>query len=88
MSLVRALRRVLHAHVPRHNTAEPVVIGGAYGLSAIMVHSPVGSAVVACAYASVAGLAALDARRDRRQATVQPEPAEPCYGRHAACDLD
>lgn len=78
--LVRAARRVARAHLPHHSTAEPVVVGSGYALAAALVHNPVGSFCVTLAYAVVAALAALDARRERRVAE--------CHGRHATCRLE
>lgn len=77
----RVARRVLHAHVraPHHASAEPVLVGGAYGVSAMTFHSVIGTVVVAGAYLTVATLAYVDTRRER----VQHEPE--CYGRHATC---
>lgn len=79
MSTVRLARRVLHAHAPRslrHLGAEHVVMPTAYGVAAVLFHSPLGSLIVAVGYGTVAVVAARDQRRAER---------EECTGRHAAC---
>jgi hypothetical protein len=78
---VRIARHVFHAHVraPHHDRAEPVLVGSAYGVSALTFHSVIGTVVVAGAYITVATLAYVDTRRERS------EHVEECYGRHATC---
>lgn len=80
----RVVRRIVHAHVraPHHASAEPVLVGGAYGVSALTFHSVIGTVIVSGAYITVATLAWVDTRRERREHV--PE----CYGRHAACNTN
>lgn len=85
-TMSRAARRVAHAHVPRRDHAEPVLLGVAYGLSAVLFHSLIGTLVVSVAYTSVAALAYVDVRRERHVSTVEPD--EPCYGAHAVCRFE